>query len=51
MKEQNLKIACNSIAGISDVSEISFEEVLEELTGSIFSEEEASEIMEYMEAL
>lgn len=51
MTTPHLKIACNSIAGLADVTGIPFDEILLELTGSIFDEEEAGEIMEYMETL
>lgn len=46
MSEKQIKIAANLIAGLAEVSGCSIDEILDALSGSVFSEEECGEILE-----
>lgn len=51
MTDEKLKLLCNGIASIADATEWSFFDVMEELVGTVISEEQASEATAYMESL
>lgn len=46
MKEDQIRIAANLIAGLAEVSGCPIDEILEALSGCIFSEEDCGEILE-----
>jgi hypothetical protein len=49
MNEKQLDLICNGIAAIADATDTPFTDVLEEITGTIVSEEDAGSIMRHME--
>ncbi len=51
MNDDQLRLVVNSLVGISEVSGFSLTDILEELTGLIFSEEEVSQIIEYTKTI
>lgn len=51
MTQKQIKLAANSVAGIADAADCTINDVLEVLSSCIFSEEECSEIEDYLESL
>ena len=51
MTQEQIKLAANSVSGIIEASGCSINDILEVLAGNVFSDEECSEIEDYLESL
>lgn len=51
MNQEKLQIIANSLAGLAQVTNFFYEEILDCLEGFVFSEEETSEIKQYINNL